>query len=434
MNTVIKLVAIAKNEALYIPAWVHHHFRIGIDYIEVHINNTTDNSVEVCERISNNYRQFTYINSDSLFKESIDLRQSFQLNAYNQSLEGVKQSDSSVTHLLTLDIDEYLMPRDFKQNIKELVQYSHNVDIHSFLWYSDDYNRNTKSLKHPLSNVFKIYRMDHVKSMARVNSSLDFCLHHNFIYSDDYATVNQFSACGDIQLLDGQNTIMRQSVLTAEFLDTLDESRPEKWFILHQIYKSEVEYISSLFRGDECNGDFSLLKSNRWGMKPFPDYKSNPIEFKIDHEQIENYRNSYLAFARECDLKSEVKKARHLVINRYQELGKILQSQPELMDSHSRCFEGTKYESFIALLNRNQVKKFNSSKFFKFRTDILNIYQASNPEGMEGFVCALNKFYGYNYNFLSDFELSEFGYWHTQFFKEKYEKKGFCGNYWMIEN
>ena len=56
MNTVIKLVAIAKNEALYIPAWVYHHFKIGIDYIEIHINNTTDNSVEVCERISSNYK------------------------------------------------------------------------------------------------------------------------------------------------------------------------------------------------------------------------------------------------------------------------------------------------------------------------------------------------------------------------------------------
>ena len=41
---VIKLVAIAKNEAPYIPLWAFHHFQIGIDLIEIHINNTDDNS------------------------------------------------------------------------------------------------------------------------------------------------------------------------------------------------------------------------------------------------------------------------------------------------------------------------------------------------------------------------------------------------------
>ena len=46
---VIKLVAIAKNEAPYIPLWAFHHFRIGIDLIEININNTDDNSIRVCK-------------------------------------------------------------------------------------------------------------------------------------------------------------------------------------------------------------------------------------------------------------------------------------------------------------------------------------------------------------------------------------------------
>ena len=47
---VIKLVAIAKNEAPYIPLWAFHHFRIGIDLIEIHINNTDDNSIRICKK------------------------------------------------------------------------------------------------------------------------------------------------------------------------------------------------------------------------------------------------------------------------------------------------------------------------------------------------------------------------------------------------
>ena len=34
----IKLIAIAKNEAANLPQWVFHHFRIGVDSIDVYIN------------------------------------------------------------------------------------------------------------------------------------------------------------------------------------------------------------------------------------------------------------------------------------------------------------------------------------------------------------------------------------------------------------
>jgi len=43
----VKLVAIAKDEAPYIPQWIYHHLSIGIDLIEIHINNTTDNSLNI---------------------------------------------------------------------------------------------------------------------------------------------------------------------------------------------------------------------------------------------------------------------------------------------------------------------------------------------------------------------------------------------------
>ena len=436
MKPIIKLVAIAKNEALYIPGWVHHHFKIGVDFIEIYINNTKDNSIEVCDRIKKKYKKFDYFESDDLFKKSINQGQSFQLNAYNQSLEKARESWNSITHLLVLDIDEYLMPRDFNYKIKDLIESSSSVDIFSFLWYSDDFDKSSKAIKHSLTKNFNIYRMNHVKSMTRIHDSVKECIHHNFVYSENHDRINQFSSCQDILLSDEHNTHERQSVLNTELLDKLDKNKPEQWFILHQVYKSETEYISSLFRSDECNGDFSPLKSNRWGMQPFPCYESKPIKFKIAPEKIEDYRNSYLNFIAECDLKNQIKKSRKFVINRSTELDQILEAQPILLKTYSRCFKGTKYESYVYITeenisNRQKALQLNTKEYFKFHSEIINFYNAANPEGEENFVKALNGFYGYRKDYLSDFTSAEFGYWHTQHYKDEYKERGEGGDHWM---
>ena len=77
-HPIIKLIAVAKNEALYIPSWVHHHFRIGVDYIEIHINDTDDNSIEICQRIKEFDDRFNFIESDALLERSIKEGTSFQ--------------------------------------------------------------------------------------------------------------------------------------------------------------------------------------------------------------------------------------------------------------------------------------------------------------------------------------------------------------------
>ena len=79
-DPIIKLVAVAKNEGLYIPSWVHHHFRIGVDYIEIHINDTDDNSMEICKRIKELDDRFDFIESDALLEKSIKEGTSFNIS------------------------------------------------------------------------------------------------------------------------------------------------------------------------------------------------------------------------------------------------------------------------------------------------------------------------------------------------------------------
>ena len=51
----IKLAAIARDEAAYLPEWIFHHLDFGFDEIEIYINNTVDNSSAVLENITDNY-------------------------------------------------------------------------------------------------------------------------------------------------------------------------------------------------------------------------------------------------------------------------------------------------------------------------------------------------------------------------------------------
>jgi len=48
----IKLIAVAKDEAAYIPEWVYHHLNFGFDSISIYTNNISDNTRDVIDKIS----------------------------------------------------------------------------------------------------------------------------------------------------------------------------------------------------------------------------------------------------------------------------------------------------------------------------------------------------------------------------------------------
>ena len=51
----LKLAALAKDEGAYLPEWIFHHLAFGVDEIEVYVNNTTDNSVAILDRITQHH-------------------------------------------------------------------------------------------------------------------------------------------------------------------------------------------------------------------------------------------------------------------------------------------------------------------------------------------------------------------------------------------
>ena len=341
---VVKLVAIAKNEAPYIPLWVYHHFRIGIDLIEIHINNTDDNSIRICKRIKQINKNFNYVKSDPLFRQSSKAGRLFQIDAYNQSLKTSKVGDDQATHLLVLDLDEFLTPKSLEGNIKSLIQASPSTDIFSFLWYSDDYKAAKAPFSLPFQTKMSIHRMDHVKSMAKISSDLISCNHHNFIFRETYNPTNQFAEHTKTLLSDERNTTIKRSKLNHEFLNTLEEQNPEAWFVLHCVYRSEIEYLSSLSRGRGHNNDSRPIKSNRWGLQAYPMYPSKEIILSIAPAQLRSYRRNYNLFKRNAKLLGKIKRARRYALDRAEALEKLISQNQNILNTFKRCFAGTKYE------------------------------------------------------------------------------------------
>jgi hypothetical protein len=215
--TVIKLIAIAKNESTGLASWIFHHLRIGVDFIEIYINNSDDNSLEICRLISTFEPRFSYFEADAFMDACIKNSENFQLAAYNRSVKFSQTIQDGITHFLLLDLDEYLTPASLKSNLKELIKCNPSIDIFSFLWYSDDYKSKQQAFSKAYEKNIDIYMMDHVKSMARSDIILG-CIHHNFITNKkDEHLMNLLVGTKDIFLDDNINTELRRSKLIKSF-------------------------------------------------------------------------------------------------------------------------------------------------------------------------------------------------------------------------
>lgn len=66
----IKLIAIAKDEAAYLPDWIFHHLYFGFDSIDIYVNNTTDNTNDLKLFLEKEHR-VSFIDGDSFFDPSV---------------------------------------------------------------------------------------------------------------------------------------------------------------------------------------------------------------------------------------------------------------------------------------------------------------------------------------------------------------------------
>lgn len=266
--TKIKLVAIAKNEAAYLPEWIFHHLYFGFDHIEIHVNRTSDNTISILSEVAK-LPNVSLKNADAFFASYNGNPQS---GLYKQVLRETKGSE--FTHVCFLDIDEFWTPLDLSSTIHDCVKSMGRFDVVSFEWLNKVEPDN--NFGPALSKEINYQRALQVKSLIDVTCPV--------IRANPHTLVNPY-----FRYKNGNGENLKHENVSFSRIPNSDLDKPVKsFFIVHRYFRSEFEYIAILGRGrpnfPEQGG--AKIKSNRKG---YADLKS--IEtLKFNEQTLTTYR------------------------------------------------------------------------------------------------------------------------------------------------
>ena len=340
----LKLVAIAKDESPYLAEWIFHHLYLGIHEIEIYMNGITDNSYRIVRRISAFSKQVNFIQSDEMLDLSLKANKSFQLAVYDHAIKNEKAS-RRFSHLLFLDIDEYLLPAKWGSNVRSLLKQSEDADVVSFLWHSDLPSKEQQPFSPVLHDSIWMKKMCQMKSMCRLGGPAKRSRIHTFVFD------KKKSKPIDFRLSDGSKPKLFKDTkhLSSSDLEKLS-GRFEPWFIYHRVFRSHDEYCSSLLKGRSHRTNQKTIKDNRYGYR-IPTEKrdgwrfhGDQIEYRVNWLQLILYRCLYALFVRRLDLNKSIAKGQLITMRRYKKLKKLIDKQPELKQLYSRQLRSTRFE------------------------------------------------------------------------------------------
>jgi hypothetical protein len=340
----LKLVAIAKDEAPYLAEWIFHHLYLGIHEIEIYLNGITDNSYRIVRQISNFSNRVNFVQSDELLELALKAKQSFQLVIYDHVIKN-EQASRRFSHLMFLDIDEYLLPAKFGTTIHSLLKESEDADVVSFLWHSDLPSMQRPSFSPLLCRSIWMKKMCQIKSMCRLNGAAKRSKIHTFIIDKKkYGTaIFKLSDGSDPQLYN------KRKLVSNSDLERLS-GRFEPWFIYHRVFRSHHEYCASLVQGNLHRRNRQPIKKNRYGYciqvngKQLPRFHGDSIEYRINRWQLIAYQCSYYWFIRRARLKKLIKRGQKLKMDDYKQLKQLIDQHPELRQLYRKQLRSTQFE------------------------------------------------------------------------------------------
>lgn len=297
MNAKVKIVAIAKDEAAYLPEWIYHHLYFGFDSIDIYVNNTSDNTAtlkkQFFEKLPVNFLDGdVFFNSNNLHP---------QQDAYQHGLNQARKDGFS--HVLFLDIDEFWTPSNFSSDIKTCIE-NINADVISFEWVN-------KIESEEFSPAFS-------QRMAGE--------HHRLVKS-------LFSTAIDIQKLDIHNIKSENATYAladgkaVNFNDKKQKlssisKEIKEFFILHRMFRSQLEYVSLLGRGRPTSSRLATnFKNNRNGFCVV-DYDIKEIE--LPQLALEKYNESKIAFFKKYICQNTLKDSIDFVKERFNQVNSMI--------------------------------------------------------------------------------------------------------------
>jgi hypothetical protein len=291
----VKIVAIAKDEAAYIPEWVHHHLYFGFDAIEIHINRTTDNSADILDEICKQYPNVSWDYADWVDMCPGEAATQIQFVVYAKALFEARKS-GEFSHILFLDIDEFWCPQDYSMSIQDYIGLLPGSSAIFFEWLNDLGDLPTFS---PVPQNIEGNLSPLGKTLLPVDVVIKELRHHVPLLTGNARHV----------LADGTTFKPRErqvQALDAEF------SFLKQAFIYHRANRSVIEYVSLLFRGRPGN-DFNY-KNNRTGL-PGPRKRNCGVDFPS--QAYEKLQVSYQQFKAKRVSQYQLQRAQEFVISRY---------------------------------------------------------------------------------------------------------------------
>ena len=267
----IKLIAVACNEACYLPEWILHHVYFGFDCIDIHVNRTTDNTFEI-QKLLTQFPHVNLIDADAHFPPGA---KNPQVDLYREEMK--KAYKQGFSHVMLLDIDEFWTPLDLKTSIKDATALLPDVNTVSFEWQNKIDTLPFGFVIEP-SNSTPVARVPQLKSLFKMRP-------------EGYRMLNPHSsrdegltrALADGSLFYPTNVSMSQ-------IDGEELRKPPKAsFILHRLLRSEFEFIASLSRlnpRQSTTAEQPLKNNRRSGFRHGP----RRHEFVFEQSAFDAYR------------------------------------------------------------------------------------------------------------------------------------------------
>lgn len=194
------IVAIAKNEELYLQEWIDYHKNLGFDYIFVCDNNDEDNEKHL-DIIRKNAPECYGI--DVRGREKLE-KIGLQTGVYVFALNYIKEHFKDIEWIAFIDIDEFLSFDGMKANTFLGQDKFKDTDLIHLNWKCYGDNENIFYVDKPVLERFTtplpedvlygslyikqgLYLNKHVKSILRVNDHFkQFATPHTILFQDDY--------------------------------------------------------------------------------------------------------------------------------------------------------------------------------------------------------------------------------------------------------
>lgn len=338
MNIHCKVIAIAKNEAAYIPQWIAHHLYFGFSEIEIWVNGTTDNSLAILRKIAEKHPNIKFKVADEILKDCLDNGRNFQVHAYQEMLQAAEQ-EHRATHLICLDLDELWTPKDFRTKICSAIG-KNSADAISFQWHLDTPNEQRAKFSRPFQEFNTFQKNRHVKTLAKLGDKPLKANIHNFSIQEGHYSLQDGSAFQNIDI--DQHS---RSKVPVDFFNNT-KSFVDNFFIVHQIYRSCEEYVASLSRGRSHAGDEQPIKVNRDGYILEP-LSHHGLELNITTERLSEYNSYYETFVSETNINEDILEARKFIAKKFLEVTSRINYSKDFYLSYRNQFKGTKLNDIL---------------------------------------------------------------------------------------